>query len=144
MPGKRNEMSRCQSTENVSLAERLLEHDNEGYFERRDGTRIQAEESASMSGVHTRVKCDAIITDVSRRGMRLLATEQFAIGSTVIVEWGRGFVPCTVRYCRPAERGWVIGVEAETLPGVVRLVSELMQSAQLRNRSLLLPARICA
>jgi hypothetical protein len=137
-------MSRRQSPETVSLAERLLQYDNEAYDERRDGPRIEARESASMAGVHTRIKCDAMITDVSRRGMRLTANEQFAIGSTVIVEWGRGFVPCTVRYCRPADRGWVIGVEAETLPGVVRLVSELMQSAQERNRSILLPARICA
>ncbi len=137
-------MSRRPSSESVSLAERLLEYDNEAPDERRDGTRIQAEESASMSGVHLKIKCDAVITDVSRRGMRLTATAQFPIGSTVIVEWGRGFVPCTVRYCRPAGDRWVVGVEAETLPGVVRLVSDLMQSAQERNRSLLLPARICA
>jgi hypothetical protein len=137
-------MSRRPTSESISVAERLLQYENEANDERRDGTRIRAQESASVSGVHTRIKCDAIITDVSRRGMRLTATEQFSIGSTVIVEWGRGFVPCTVRYCRPDDRGWVIGVEAETLPGVVRLVSELMQSAQERNRSILLPARICA
>jgi hypothetical protein len=138
-------MSRRHLFESTSsLTERLLQYDNEAHYERRDGSRIQAQEAASMSVVHSKIRCDAIITDVSRRGMRLTAEVQFPIGATVIVEWGRGFVPCTVRYCRPADKGWVVGVEAEILPGVTLLVSELMQSAQERNRSLLLPARICA
>jgi hypothetical protein len=121
---------------------RLLEHAYESERNRRDRTRIQACESASINAVHSRVTCNATITDVSTRGMRLVAKQHFAIGSTVIVEWARGFVPCTVRYVRPTLEGWVMGVEAECLPGVVRLMSELKQSAEHRNRSLLLAARI--
>jgi hypothetical protein len=121
------------------IAERLLEHDSEIQLERRDRTRIQAREAASISGVHSRVSCDAIITDVSTRGIRLIASEPFPAGASVIVEWARGFVPCTVRHFRPTDEGWVIGVEAEWLPGVLSLMEELKRTAQQRNRSILLP-----
>jgi hypothetical protein len=111
---------------------------------RRDRIRIQACESATISRVHSKVAWHATITDVSTRGMRLLATQLFPIGTMVIVEWSRGFVPCMVRHFRPTLEGWVIGVEAESLPGVVRLMSELKESAEQRNRSLTLPERVCA
>jgi hypothetical protein len=126
------------------IAERLLHHSEEAATNRRDRTRIDANEAASISGVHSRTTCDATITDVSTRGMRLIAKQHFAIGTTVIIEWGRGFVPCTVRHFRPTDEGWVIGVEAECLPGVIRLLSELKESAQQRNRSVVFSARICA
>jgi hypothetical protein len=123
---------------------RLLEHTNESENNERDRTRIPTSESASVTAVDSRVPCSATITDVSTRGMRLVTTQPFPVGITVIVEWSRGFVPCTVRYFRPALEGWVVGVEAEFLPGVVRLMTELKKSAEDRNRSLLLAAKISA
>jgi hypothetical protein len=138
-------MSQGTRVTNVSsMAERLLGFENETENERRHKTRIQARESAAISRIEARSTCAAIITDVSTRGMSLTAKEQFLVGSTVIVEWGRGFVPCTVRHCGASDAGWTIGVEAENLPGIAPLLSELVQSAQQRNRSRLLPATICA
>ena len=128
----------------AEMAERLLQHDREAAEQRRAHPRIQAAETVSVSAVQSNRSCDAVIVDVSTCGMSLTASSEFAIGSTVIVEWGSGFVPCTVRHCGLKDGAWVMGVEVEPLPGAVKLLSELVRSAQQRNRRLLLQARICA
>ena len=126
------------------ITKRLLQHENEMHYERRNGDRIQANEAASIAGVHSRITCDATINDVSTHGMNLTSTLHFPVGTTLIVEWSGGFVPCTVRHVRAGDEAWQIGVEVEPLPGVIHVLSELKRSAQERNRSILLPARICA
>jgi hypothetical protein len=74
-------MSRRSSLETSSrITDRLLEYDNEAKFDRRDRSRIQAQEPASVSAVRSKITCDATITEVSARGMRLIATRHFPVG----------------------------------------------------------------
>ena len=119
------------------LAARLLIGANDKLDDRRKHRRIQSLENAQVRQVRSKDICEAVITEVSSSGMRLLVDKPFDRGATVLVEWSAGFLPCTVRHCAQENGMWVIGVEAELYPGVLALLVALMESAQERNRTLL-------
>ena len=117
------------------FAQRLLSDDTP--HDRRKDPRVQSNETAEMREVHAANACDATILDVSAHGMKIAAAQPFRPGATVIVEWCAGFLPCTVRHCTEENGVWLVGVEAEALPGVLALLVALKESAQQRNRQLL-------
>jgi hypothetical protein len=121
----------------LAIAQRVLNAEGDAHDERREHPRIQALERAEVRDVRAHTGCNATITDVSSSGMQLVVGQSFSIGTTLIVEWCSGFLPCTVRHCKGDNGMWVVGVEAELLPGAQSLLVALKESAHQRNRDLL-------
>ena len=144
--GERDHGEPPASEENAVLGVvgRLLQHEGTLNYERRNDPRIMALERASVHGIRANAIYAAMIIDVTLRGMSLSTHQRLPVGSTVIVRWCSGFVPCTVRHCRLERGAWIVGAEVkQLLPSVVRLLADLKEAAHRRNRSLHMAARIC-
>lgn len=79
--------------------------------DRRREKRYSTDAPAILSFTEGTEWCDCRILDVSRSGLRLRCTRQFATGATLhIVLPGGSEITGEARYSRPVEGGWDTGV----------------------------------